>query len=64
MPTYKVTKTYRHTETVEVEADNSKEALRKAYAVDGIHNNDDVLVDEWVHLVGNTYGQTPETTTK
>lgn len=45
MATYIVTKTYKHTETVTVEANSKKEAEDAAERVEGERNEDDWLYD-------------------
>lgn len=45
MPIYTVLKTFRYTETVEVEADTFSEARNLAMGVDGERNNDDWCFD-------------------
>ena len=42
---YTIKKIYKYTETVEVEAESSKEALRKSDHMDGERNHDDYLYD-------------------
>jgi len=42
---YKVMKTYKYTEYVEVEANNADEAEDIAASTDGENNNDDFLYD-------------------
>lgn len=64
MATYRVTNTYQYTETVEVEASNSKEAILRAYGMDGERNCDDVHIESRAEIMETTYGQTPKSTTK
>ncbi len=45
MPTYKIRKTWKYTEIVEVEADSREEALEKSNSMDGERNHDDALYD-------------------
>jgi hypothetical protein len=45
MPTYKVVKTFKYTEEVEVEANSEREACDLAQDMDGDYNNDDYLYD-------------------
>jgi hypothetical protein len=45
MATYRVKKTFKYTEEVEVEAESVTDAKNKAMEVDGELNNDDYLYD-------------------
>lgn len=45
MPIYTVKKIYQFTETVEVEANNEREAKDKATTMEGDRNHDDHLYD-------------------
>jgi hypothetical protein len=45
MPIYTVAKVYKYTETVEVEAENSREAKDRAQNMEGERNHDDYLFD-------------------
>lgn len=64
MSRYRVINTYQYTETVEVEASNSKEAILQAYGMDGERNCDDVHIESRAEIVETTYRQTRNETTK
>jgi len=45
MQTYVVTRTMQYTETIEVEAETEKHAERLSHLLDGVHNNDDIIIE-------------------
>lgn len=51
MPTFKITRTYKHTEEIEIEAVDKFEALENAQVLEFNRNHDDWLYSEEVKEV-------------
>lgn len=51
MPTFKITRTYKHTEAIEIEAADKFEALAQAQYLEFDRNHDDWLYSEDVKEV-------------